>query len=286
MHDARRFALALFALGLAMPIQAESLSADAHRAAIEAWHAQRIERLRAPDGWLSLVGLHWVEPGEHTLGSAAGNAIQIATGPAHLGKVTLRDGVLTVVPSPESGVAPMAAGSTRMTLVDGQSSIELLTRGERHALRVRDALAPSRTKFKGIERYPIDRQWRVEARFIPHPPGKTLDIANVTGSLDPTGNPGLLQFELDGRPFSLEALDGNETQLFLIIADRTSGKETYGAGRFIYIDKPVDGRAVIDFNQAYNPPCAFTAFSTCPLPPPENRMDIAVTAGEMKVASP
>jgi hypothetical protein len=147
---------------------------------------------------------------------------------------------------------------------------------------VRDAQARTRTGFVGIDRYPVSLAWRVQAHFEPHPAGKTLDIVNVTGSLDATPNPGLLHFTFDGEPYSLEALEGTDTQLFLIIADRTSGRDTYGAGRFVYVDLPKDGRTVIDFNQAYNPPCAFTAYSTCPLPPPENRLDLAVTSGERR----
>lgn len=276
--------LALLAMTMsALPTLATETNPEvAHRAEIEAWHATRLQRLRAPDGWLSLVGLHWVEAGEHSVGSARDNDIVLATGPARFGKVHLSDGVLRIHPDAESGVAVPAADATRIDIVAGRSSIELLTRGDRRGLRVRDSEAKTRTGFVGIDRYPVNFQWRVEARFVAHAAGKTMDIANVIGSLDPTGNPGVLHFEFAGKPYSLEALDGDEKQLFLIIADRTSGKDTYGAGRFIYIDKPVDGKATIDFNQAYNPPCAFTAFSTCPLPPPENRLDLAVTAGERK----
>ena len=276
--------LALLAMTMsALPALATETNPEvAHRAEIEAWHATRLQRLRAPDGWLSLVGLHWVGAGEHSVGSARDNDIVLATGPARLGKVHLSDGVLRIHPDAESGVAVPAADATRIDIVAGRSSIELLTRGDRRGLRVRDSEAKTRTGFVGIDRYPVNFQWRVEARFVAHAAGKTMDIANVIGSLDPTGNPGVLHFEFAGKPYSLEALDGDEKQLFLIIADRTSGKDTYGAGRFIYIDKPVDGKATIDFNQAYNPPCAFTVFSTCPLPPPENRLDLAVTAGERK----
>ncbi len=267
----------------ALPTMAAEITPQAaHRAEVDAWHTARLQRLRAPDGWLSLVGLHWVEAGEHRLGSAPDNDIVLATGPAHLGKVSNIDGVLRILPAANSGMAQPPADATRIDMVVGRSSIELLTRGERRGLRVRDAQAKTRTGFVGIDRYPVNYKWRVEARFEPHPAGKSMDIANVTGSIDPTGNPGVLHFEFAGKPYSLEALDGDEKQLFLIIADRTSGKDSYGAGRFIYIDKPVDGKAVIDFNHAYNPPCAFTAFSTCPLPPPENRLDLAVTAGERK----
>lgn len=281
----RPVSLALAVLA-AFPAVAADVDVEAHRAAVEAWHARRIERLQAPDGWLSLVGLHWVEPGTHTLGSAADNAIVLATGPAHLGTVTSGEGRLSIAPAADSGVAAPAPEATRVDIEPGRSSIEFLERGERRALRVRDSQAPTRLQFAGIERFPVDPKWRVEARYEAHPAGRTIDIANVTGSLDPTPNPGRLHFEIDGQPFSLEAVEGSATQLFLIIADRTSGRDTYGAGRFVYVDLPVDGRTVIDFNLAYNPPCAFTAYSTCPLPPPENRLDIAVTAGEKRYRNP
>lgn len=274
------------ALSLSLPVAAGDIEGEAHRAAVDAWHAQRLERLQAPDGWLSLVGLHWVEPGAHHIGSAPDNAIVLATGPEHLGVVTLAEGRLSFAPSDAGGAPAPAPDAGRIDIEPGRSSMEFLERGERRALRVRDSQAPTRLQFAGIERYPVDLGWRIEARFEAHPLGRTIDIANVTGSLDPTPNPGRLHFEIEGRPHSLEALDGGATQLFLIIADRTSGRDTYGAGRFIYIDLPVEGRAVIDFNKAYNPPCAFTAYSTCPLPPPENRLDLAVTAGEKRYRAP
>jgi uncharacterized protein (DUF1684 family) len=153
-------------------------------------------------------------------------------------------------------------------------------------LRVRDARARTRTGFVGIENFPIDVGWRYDARFEPHPPGKTIEIANVIGQLDAMPNPGAVVFERDGQTFRLEAVDDGDGTLFLIFADRTNGKQTYGAGRFLYADAPVEGRTVVDFNRAYNPPCAFNAYSTCPLPPPENRLDLAVTAGEKTYAGP
>lgn len=280
----RTFLLA--ALSGAMLAPAAASESDAHRAEVDAWHAKRVERLQAPDGWLSLVGLHWVEPGRHRLGSAADNDIVLATGPAHLGQVHLANGTLRLAFDPDTGLPQPDSEATRIDIEPGRSSIEFLSRGERRALRVRDAEANTRTGFVGIERFPVDPAWRVEARFEAHPEGTTIDIANVTGSLDPTDNPGILHFEIDGASYSLEALDGGTEQLFLIIADRTSGRDTYGAGRFVYIPRPVDGRTVIDFNRAYNPPCAFTAHSTCPLPPPENRLDLAVTAGEKRYRGP
>ena len=269
-----------------------------HATEIEQWRTQRLERLQAPLGWLSLVGLHWVEPGTHRVGKADDNDIVLATGPAQLGTLMLAEGKLQFTAAPESGVnvdgvAPSGTielvpdsgeKPTVLTFDAGQATLQAIERVGRIGLRVRDARAKTRSGFVGIEQFPIDAGWRVEARFEPHPAGKTIPIANVVGQLEPMANPGAVVFEHDGRTHRLEAVDEGDGQLFLIFADRTSGKETYGAGRFLYAAAAVDGKTVLDFNKAYNPPCAFNAYSTCPLPPPENRLDLAVTAGEKKYA--
>lgn len=271
-----------------------------HSAQVEQWRAQRVERLRAPQGWLSLVGLHWLEPGTHTLGRAADNSIVLATGPQRLGTLAFESGQATFTPDPASGITvagvpaesafalvpDSAAPPTTLTFDQGNATLQLIERGGRFALRVRDARAATRSGFVGIEHFPIDAGWRFEARFEPHPPGRTIEIANVIGQLEPMANPGAVVFDRDGRSHRIEAVDEGDGQLFLIFADRTNGKQTYGAGRFLYAKPALDGRTVVDFNQAYNPPCAFNAYSTCPLPPPENRLDLAITAGEKKYAGP
>jgi uncharacterized protein (DUF1684 family) len=267
---------------------------------IERWRAERSARLQQPQGWLSLVGLHWIEPGTYRVGRDAGNDVVLATGPAQLGVVRLDEGRLAF--SAADGVAvtldgapveaevelrPDSSGQPGTLAFDsGEASIQLIERGGRFALRVRDARANTRSGFTGIENYPIDPAWRHEARFEAHPPGKTIDIANVIGQLQPMPNPGALVFEHGGATHRIEAVAEGDGSLFLIFADRTNGRETYGAGRFLYTDAPEGDRVVVDFNKAYNPPCAFNAYSTCPLPPPENRLDLAVTAGEKKYAGP
>jgi len=268
----------------------------AHTAEVEAWRSMRLERLQAPTGWLSLVGLHWIEPGTHRIGSAADNDIVLATGPAQLGVVRLDEAGVHFTPAEGVGVtannaavagetavpADSSGGPMHIDFNDGQASFQVIERGGRYGLRVRDAQAPTRTGFRGIEQYPIDAGWRFDARFEPNPDGTTIDIVNVLGMTDAMPNPGALVFERDGKPYRLQAVDEGGDQLFVIFADRTNRKDTYGAGRFVYVDRPVDGRTVLDFNYAYNPPCAFTAYSTCPLPPPENRLDLEVTAGEKR----
>ena len=153
---------------------------------------------------------------------------------------------------------------------------------ESYALRVKDRQAPVLKAFNGVETYGIQPDWRYEARFIPAEEGQTIEIGNVLGQLNPTPVYGYAEFERDGKTFRLLGLGDEESDsLWFLFADRTSGRETYGAGRFLYSDgMPEGGRVVVDFNKAYNPPCAFNEYSTCPLPPQANRMDLFVTAGE------
>ena len=269
---------------------------DDYLASVEQWRARRIARLTAPDGWLSLIGLHWLEPGPNTLGSAAGNAIVLAKAPAHLGVVEWRaDGTLSLQLAPGSGALVDGEAKSQATLRDdrdpnptrvsfGSLNFVVLDRGGRKALRVRDADAETRTRFSGIESFPVDPAWRIVADWIPFDPPQTLETANVIGQMERYPVPGRAVFERDGHRHELLPVievPGDE-QLFLIFADGTSGRETYGAARFLYADPPRDGKIVLDFNQAYNPPCVFTAFATCPLAPPENRLDLRVTAGEKK----
>lgn len=265
---------------------------------VEQQRAARNERLAAPQGWLSLVGLHWIEPGTHTVGRASDNDIVLATGPDHAGTIKRSDDTVIYRPAKDAGItvggytidgdvelaADTTDNPTRIAFDDGKATMQLIARGDRLGLRVRDERAATRAAFHGVESYAIDPAWRVRARFEPHPPGKTIDIANVLDMLEATPNPGAVVFERDGREHRIEALDNGGGSLFLIFADRTNRTDTYGAGRFLYTDAPVDGAVDLDFNLALNPPCAFNAYSTCPLPPPENRLDLAVTAGEKRYA--
>lgn len=285
---------------IAIPAVAVAVTPLSYEQEIERWRAEREQRLLQPQGWLSLVGLHWLEPGTHRVGRAEGNDIVLATGPDELGTLRLEGGHAWFAPARDVAVtvgeaqlateielhADSSDTPTTLGVDHGQVTVQLIERGGRYGLRVRDARARTRSAFAGIEHYAIHRSWRMEARFEPHPPGKTIAIANVIGQLQPMANPGALRFERDGKGYALEAVDEGDGKLFVIFSDRTNGRETYGAGRFLYAEPAVDGRTVLDFNQAYNPPCAFNAYSTCPLPPPENRLDLAVTAGEKKYAGP
>lgn len=262
------------------------------------WREQRRADLLAEEGWASLVGLHWITRGPSFMGSDTDNGLQLAVGPEHLGMLDLRpDGRLRFVP--ERGVAvavdgqPVGAeawlrsdadegGPSRLEFDGGRGVATVIIRNGRHALRVRHQDAPTRTGFGSLGYWPAEQDWVVPARFEAHPDRRTLEVANIIGGFDPTPNPGVVVFERDGQEYRLEALEGGAETLFLVFADATSGHGSYGAGRFLYVPRPdAEGRLLVNFNRAYNPPCAFTPFATCPLPPDDNRLGLAITAGEM-----
>ncbi|GAB4172114.1 MAG: DUF1684 domain-containing protein [Wenzhouxiangellaceae bacterium] len=262
-----------------------------------AWRERRLERLTAPYGWLSLTGLHFLDPGRYRLGSDPDCDIGLDRGPALWGELVVGDdGQVRFEAAPDADVRlegkPIEAVELSADGPDGPTTLEadririhLVRAGDRVALRVRDPEAPSRRQFAGLDYYPLDPGWRVRARLEAHPPGTTLKIANVLGQLIDEPNPGRVVFQYDGKTHALEAVE-EDGRLFFIFADRTSGSETYGLGRFLYADWPVDGEVVLDFNQAYNPPCAFNEFTTCPLPPQSNRIDEWVRAGERRYEGP
>lgn len=288
--------------GAATVSAAEIPSSYTHE--IQQWRAARVARLTAPDGWLSLIGLDWLHEGANRVGSAADNDIVLKVGPAHLGTVTLAaDGSLRIALAKDSGATVDGKAVGESALIDdmhvqggaeptivrfGHASFFVIDRDGRKALRVKDVDADVRRSFAGIDYFPIDPSWRIEAEWVPFVPAHDLQIGTAIGTIDKVKVPGKAVFQRDGHTFELlpyQEEPGGE--LFFVIADKTSGKETYGAARFLYaalpaggLDKP--GKVVLDFNQAYNPPCAFTPFATCPLAPPENRLDVAVTAGEKK----
>ncbi|ODU48746.1 MAG: hypothetical protein ABS98_11600 [Lysobacteraceae bacterium SCN 69-48] len=278
---------------------AKAKAAAAFAASERTWRAQRLAELTKPDGWASLVGLHWLDRGSHRVGSAADNGIRLLLGPPHLGVFSVRDGkvrfaadaAVTVDGATSRGgrlrTDADAAGPSVIAFDDGKGLATVISRGGRLALRVKHADADSRVHFTGLQYWPGGPQWRLQARFVPHPPGRTLPIANIIGTTDEIPNPGVVEFTRNGTPYRLEALDQGEDTMFLVFADRTSGHGSYGAGRFIDAPMPdARGRLTLDFNRAYNPPCAFTPFATCPLPPPENRLDLRVEAGEKTYRKP
>ncbi|MGB5852567.1 MAG: DUF1684 domain-containing protein [Rhodanobacter sp.] len=298
------FVLAMFS-GVAAVSAADVPSPNAsHTQEIEQWRANRVARLTAPTGWLSLIGLEWLNEGANRVGSAADNDIVLKAGPAHLGTVTLApDGSVHLALEPDSGATVDGKSVDAAVLVDdmhaaadaepttvrfGKASFYVIERDGRKALRVKDEDAEARRHFLGIDYFPIDASWRIEADWVPFVPAHDLAMGSVIGTIDTVKVPGKAVFRRDGHTFELmpyQEEPGGE--LFFVLADRTSGKETYGAARFLYAALPAGGldhpgKVVLDFNKAYNPPCAFTSFATCPLAPPENRLGLAVTAGEKK----
>lgn len=272
---------------------------NAHRMEIEQWQAKRAERLRAEDGWLTLVALDWLKEGANRFGSAPGSELPLPEpAPAKMGTLTLQGGKVTLNPStpmtidgkPVEGLVPLLDDNDQNgpTVVQaGTMRFQIIRRGDRIGLRVKDANAATRVGFKGLEYFPIDAKYRVEARFDPYQPMKQIPIVDVTGAESKADVPGALVFTIDGQEHRLDAIleEPEADQLFIIFRDATSKDATYPAGRYLYIPKPgADNKAIVDFNKAYNPPCAFTPFATCPLPPPQNRLPIRIEAGEKKYA--
>lgn len=277
--------------------RAAEARARAFAAQEKPWRDARAAELTAPEGWTSVIGLHWIDRGAHYAGSAPGNGFVIGKGPAQLGMFDLdKAGKVRFVPA--SGVAltldgaPLTGatvlktdaddgGPDKLGFDDGKGVATIIKRGDRVALRVKHADADARTQFKGIDYWAGGPEWKVDARYVPHPAGTTLPIVNIVNMVEQVSNPGAVEFTRDGKTHRLEVLDQGEPTLFLVYADRTSGHGSYPAGRYLDIARPgADGKVVIDFNRGENPPCAFTAFATCPLPPTANRLDLAVEAGE------
>jgi len=278
--------------------------------ALLAWRAHREQRLSAPDGWLTLVGLDWLKPGPNTVGSAQDNRIRLAApAPAHLGIIEVSGSDIRLAP-PAGGFpagvqldgAPAHAGKLAddeaakpSMLAAGTLSILLLHRGDRYALRVKDSQALTRLNFHGLHWYAPDPKYRVEARWIPFVPVKKIKVPSIIGVTDEMPAPGLAEFSLDGQTLQLEPVleEPDAKQLFFILRDTTSrpsnsGPATsYGAARFLYTDFPDHGldqagHLTLDFNRLQNPPCAYTVYATCPLPPEQNRLLIALPVGEAK----
>jgi len=254
---------------------------EAYRSGVERWYAERLARLRAPESWLSLVALHWLGPGVNdvALAGSAERFLVEATGGAvrAFGDALRHDGA----PLPAKGVHLVADADGDPTKLElGSLRIILIRRGERLALRAWDREAAARQEFSGIDRFAVDPRWRFGARFEPTS-GRTVAVPDVLGEVAQEPSPGRVAFSVDGVEYQLDALEGGESgELFLVFADATNGAETYAGGRFLYTDPPDGGRVVVDFNRAYNPPCVFSPYATCPLPPAENGLPLRIEAGE------
>lgn len=281
-------AAALFAVALS------SAPGDAHRAEVEAWRLRRLQRLSRPDGWLTLAGLFWLDEGANSFGSDKANRVVLpAPAPPCMGELVLEHGSVRVRVAP--GVALTARGKpvtemalktdadTEPTVLDyGPVGFYVIQRRDRFAIRVKNSQSPALLQFTGLDSFPISEAWRFTARFERYDPPKDVVVPNVMGGADIEKCPGAVVFESGGKAYRLEpVIEQGSEDLFIIFGDKTNGLETYGAGRFVYVKWPdAEGRTVLDFNKAYNPPCVFTPYATCPLPPAANRLPIRIEAGE------
>lgn len=283
------------ATAVATSEDASSATDDFARRTAE-WHARRLERLTAPDGWLTLVALAWLAPGSNRVGSDPSASVSYAGLPRPC------IGTLEVVErrvrfEPEDGVelrGRPADGWLRSD-ADGEPTVlelgtirfHVIERGGRLAVRMKDASAPARTEFEGIERYPADPAWRIVADFVPADEGVTVEADSVIGAVYTLDVAGYARFERDGHTVSLvlpAAADGGIDAV--MFGDETNGAGTYAGGRYLVVEAAADGKTVVlDFNRAYGPPCAFTPFATCSYPVPANRLPFAVTAGERQDAT-
>ena len=288
----KRFLLLLILVVGAGPSSPDSAQ---HRRDIEAWRERRLASLKREDGWLTLVGLSWLEQGENAVGSDPKSRVALPAGkaPARLGTITLagKEAAFSAAPGETVEVAGRMVSSTPLkTDVSGEPTVlrrgalhfYLIDRAGKIGVRVKDSESAALKAFHGIDSFPIDPRWRIEARVERHDTEKEIPVPNVLGAIYPEKSPATLVFDVGGKTYRLDAVDEEgTTDWFVIFGDQTNGRETYGGGRFLYVTPPAAGTpAVIDFNKAYNPPCVFSPYATCPLPPPQNKIAVRIEAGE------
>lgn len=291
MHSKAKVAILTLTAGMVMS------APNDYASGIEAWRKTAEERLKAPDGWLSVAGLFWLKEGPNTMGSAAGNAIVLpATAPKSLGTLTLaKDKVSLSVPGgsalqvngqpARSGALKTDAGGVAPDLMTlGPLTMFVIVRGDHIGLRLRDQNSEYLRNFTHRSWYPVKPEYRVEGRFEKQPE-RTIRVATVLAGIQEDAKVGgVVRFKLGGAEHVLEPHFSGD-QLFYVFRDKTAGKKTYGAGRFLYSDLPdAKGKVILDFNKAYNPPCAFTPYATCPLPAKHNHLTVAIEAGELDYA--
>ncbi|MGD0226506.1 MAG: DUF1684 domain-containing protein [Terriglobia bacterium] len=283
-----RVLIAVLALAV-LPVDQAS-----YRAQIEKWRQQREENLKAEDGWLTLAGLFWLKDGESTMGTGRENSFVLPPGSApdkvgtfnfHGGKTVFQatPGVVVTVngkPAATASLTADSAGSPDVLRI-GNLSMFVIQRGSRFGVRLKDKDSETLRKFAGTQWFPITEDFRVTAKFVPYTPPKKIDVPNILGDVDQEDSPGYVEFTLKGQQCRLDPVTEGDV-LFFIFKDQTSGKETYPSGRFLYAHLPQNGEVILDFNQAVNPPCAFTPYATCPLPPVQNHLPVRIEAGELR----
>jgi uncharacterized protein (DUF1684 family) len=290
----------LVAAALGCSPAAESPSAgDAavHESEILAFRQAREQRLRTPDGWLTLVGLHWLREGRNPFGSDPESHVILPEGkaPALAGAFVVEGGRVRVEVAPGVPVTHEGRSVASLELQNdmqgdptilalGPLQFYVIERSGRLGIRVKDSESEALRSFTGLDYYPIEASWRIEARYEPYDGPRTLEVPNFVGTPTQETSPGALVFEVEGTTYRMDAIPDDPSYV-LVFADSTNGSETYGGGRFLRVELPAEvGPAVLDFNKAYNPPCVFTPYATCPLPPPRNKIAAAVRAGEKSYA--
>jgi len=266
---------------------------DRYRDEIERWRQKREADLKADDGWLTVSGLYWLKPGETLIGSDPTNDVLLpARTPNSVGSLKLADGKAFFRTTPgvsltrngkpfEGGLIHPDADEEPDTLAVGDVKLILIKRGQRYALRLKDNQSPIRSRFAGLRWYPSNEDWRVAARFVAYRAPAKLVIDTIVGESEEARSPGYATFERGGKVYKLHAIGQKNGSLWFVFRDGTSGRTTHGGARQLYADAPKDGAVVLDFNKTTNLPCAYIPYATCPLAPPQNRLSLAIEAGEL-----
>jgi len=280
----------LVAIGTSLTVRAQVDAAYQHE--IDKFRAEEVKDLKS--NWLLLAGLFWLKPGANSFGTAASNAIVLpqGTAPAKAGVFELTGGEVTLKmehgaaatidnqPVTTAKLQPDTEGKPTVVAL-GRLRMQVIKRGERVGIRLKDLQNPALRNFTSLQFYPIDTAYRITAAWVPSDGKRTVDVPNVLGDVSHETIPGEVRFTLNGQPLTLTALGGEAAKgLFFVFSDTTSKTDTYPSGRFLEADAVQDGKVVLDFNKAYNPPCAVTPYATCPLAPKENRLAVAIPAGE------
>ena len=276
-------------------LSACAASTSTYKTEIDNWRSKHETELRADDGWLTLAGLFWLKEGTNTIGRGEGYDIQLTENfkQDKFGEIDFHDGkaILKIQPHVDASVdgkplttvelrSDQPGPATKVTA--GSQTFYLIKREDRFGIRLKDSNSAERRNFDGEHWFPADQSYRVTGRFEPFDEVQEVEIPNVLGGTFKMKSPGTVKFKLLGKDLTLQPVIEDEKTLFFIFKDATSNNETYGAGRFLYTDNPINGQVVLDFNKAENPPCAFTTFATCPVPPPQNHLAAEIKAGELK----
>jgi uncharacterized protein len=259
-------------------------TASSYADSIRAWQNHRDTGLRSEKGWLTLVGLFWLKDGDGTIGSGAGNDFVLPkTAPAQMGRLHLAAGEVNFIDSASVSKTLSSDDKNPDIVSAGTVSFFVIKRGDRFGIRAKDSASPALKNFEGMSYFPINPAMRFEAKLIPDV--KKVPILNMLGQTEMEESPGLVEFTLEGKAYSLRPIyedTANGKTLYFLFKDLTNKAATYPAGRMLNVPLPVDGKVDLDFNRSYNPPCTFTPYATCPLPPKENHLPFAVNAGELR----